>query len=219
MTVFYLVRHGETDWNVEGRWQGHADVPLNTIGREQAHRLAERLRADGTRFDVMVSSDLLRAWETAEIVGTAVGTQPQAMPELREIDLGTWSGLTRAEIATRDPETLARLDAGEDLARGGAERVADLVARASAAVEHLAAQHAGQRVAVVTHGGVVRAVLQHALPHSDTWHTHIGNTSISILVRTRDGWDVVQINDMAHLAGSPQAPDLMSTPPDDAEQV
>ncbi len=219
MTTFYLIRHGETDWNVSGRWQGHTDIPLNDIGRAQAARLAERLHDHGPHFDVLYSSDLLRAWETAQFAGRAVGMEPQPMSALREIDLGSWSGLTRAEIMERDPDTLAQVDAGVDLPRGGAERFADLVARVSSAAEQLAEKHSGQRVALVTHGGVVRALLHHAAPDARAWHTHIGNTSITIVVHNEHGWDIVSVNDMAHLEGSPQAPDLMSAPPDDAQQV
>jgi probable phosphoglycerate mutase len=219
MTTFYLIRHGETDWNVSGRWQGHTDIPLNDVGRAQAARLAERLRDHGPRFDALYSSDLLRAWETAQFAGRAIGMQPQPMPALREIDLGTWSGLTRAEIMERDLDTLAQVDAGVDLPRGGAERFADLVARVSAAAEQLATKHHGQHVALVTHGGVVRALLQHAAPDAHAWHAHIGNTSITIVVYNQQGWDVVSVNDMAHLEGSPQALDLMSAPPDDAQQA
>src|SRR5262245_53202123 len=102
MTVFYIIRHGETDWNLSGRWQGHADVPLNALGRAQAQRLAERLRREDTRLDSIYSSDLLRAWETALIIGDALGVAPRPLPALREIDVGAWSGLTRAEVLMRD---------------------------------------------------------------------------------------------------------------------
>lgn len=219
MTTFYLIRHGETDWNVSRRWQGHTDIPLNDVGRAQAERLAERLREHGPRFDVLYSSDLLRAWETAQFAGRAIGMEPEPLPALREIDLGRWSGLTRAEIMERDPDTLAQVDAGMDLPRGGAERFADLVARVSTAVEQLAKKQRGQRVALVTHGGVVRALLHHAAPAARAWQAHIGNTSITTLVHNPRGWDIVSVNDMAHLEGSPQAPDLMSAPPDDAQQA
>src|SRR4051812_42061109 len=130
MTTFYLIRHGETDWNVGGRWQGHTDVPLNEAGRAQARRLAERLRAGGGRFDAIYSSDLERAWETAQIVGGALGCPLRPIVELREIDVGAWAGLTRAEVVARTPELIERLDSGEDVARGGdGERFVDLYHR------------------------------------------------------------------------------------------
>ncbi len=221
-TIFYLIRHGETDWNMSGRWQGHADVPLNEIGREQARRLAARLQGEGLRFDAIYTSDLQRAAETARIVGAALNIAPQQLLALREIDIGAWSGLTRVEMLDRDPEIVARLEAGEDMPRGGAERFADLAERAVAAVEHLAATHPGRTLALLTHGGPVRALLMHAARSNAELllnHLHIGNTSLSILIVDAAGWDVGTINDMTHLAGDRQAPDLMSAPPDDAEPV
>jgi probable phosphoglycerate mutase len=222
MTTFYIIRHGETDWNLSGRWQGHTDVPLNALGRAQARRLAERLRAEHLRFDAIYSSDLLRAWETAQALATALGSVPRPLVELREIDVGAWSGLTRAEVLARDPDLIARLESGEDAPRGGSgERFADLYQRVVGAVERLAAAEPGGRLALVTHGGTIRALLLHAardktnaLPR----RLHIGNTSISVLICDRSGWSFGAINDMSHLEDDAQAPDMMSAPPDDAER-
>src|SRR5881275_129291 len=102
MTTLLLARHGETDWNREGRWQGWADPPLNETGRDQARQLAELLRS--TPFDAVYSSDLQRAHETALIVA-----EPHTVPVLvdrglREIDIGSWSGLTRSQIDERFPD-------------------------------------------------------------------------------------------------------------------
>lgn len=222
MTIFYLIRHGETEWNVTGRWQGHMDIPLNDVGLAQAQRVAERLQQENTHFDVLYSSDLQRAWMTAQSIGKALSIEPQPLQSLREIDLGTWGGKTRAEIQESDSETLARIDAGEDVPRGGAERIADLRTRVVTAVEQLATQHPNETVGIVAHGGTIRSLLTHATegkPDALGWGQHIGNTAISIVVRTTAGWDMSVINDMAHLSGTDQAPDLMSAPPDDAEQV
>src|SRR5690349_15996562 len=101
MTTLLLARHGETDWNREGRWQGWADPPLNELGRRQATRLAEQLRT--IPFDAVYSSDLRRAHETAEILAAPHAVPIVVDPALREIDIGSWSGLTRAEIAARFP--------------------------------------------------------------------------------------------------------------------
>ena len=101
MTTLILARHGETDWNRDGIWQGHGDPPLNDLGRRQATELAGRL-AD-VSIDALYSSDLKRAYETAEIVARAKGLGITADPDLREMDVGSWSGLTSEEIATRFP--------------------------------------------------------------------------------------------------------------------
>lgn len=220
-TTLYLIRHGETDWNLTGRWQGHADIPLNAIGRAQARRLAERVSTRGPRFDAIFSSDLQRAWETASILGQATDQPPQPLPALREIDVGSWSGLTSAEVRERDGETYARIQSGEDVARGGGERFLDLYARVVGAVEQLTSSHAGQSLALVTHGGSVRAALLHAARDKrgiKPYRIHIGNTSITVVICADGAWELGAINDMGHLEASPQAHDMMSAPPDDTER-
>jgi broad specificity phosphatase PhoE len=220
-TTFYLIRHGETDWNLNARWQGHTDIPLNEDGRAQAQRLAARLRAEGARFDGIFSSDLQRAWETASITGTALGLAPLPLPALREINVGSWSGLTSTEVRAHDAEAYERYKSGEDVPRGGGERFLDLYTRVVAAIEQLAQQQPGRTLAIFTHGGPVRALLMHAARDKhglEVRHVPIGNASISLLIGDRTGWELGSINDVAHLAASPQAPDMMSAPPDDAER-
>jgi len=151
VTTILLARHGETDWNVEGRWQGHADPPLNARGREQAEALAERLV--DTAFDAIYSSDLARAKQTAEIVARRLGLPVTTDRGLREIDVGSWSGLTRADIAVRFPD-------GE---RPDGEHVDAFRARVLSALERLAAGHDGRRILVVAHGGCVRTLQRHML--------------------------------------------------------
>jgi probable phosphoglycerate mutase len=148
-----LARHGETDWNAVGRWQGHADPPLNDVGRAQAAALAAEL--DGQGIDGVVSSDLARAVETAEIVARRLGLHVTQDAALREIDVGSWSGLTRAEVAERFPEGFARWQAGA-IGHDGETRDA-LTARIGEALLRHASAHAGSRLLVVTHGGAIRA--------------------------------------------------------------
>lgn len=221
MTRLFLVRHGETDWNITGRWQGHADVPLNQIGIEQARRVAARFAADGSPIAAIYSSDLSRAFVTAEAIGQALGMQPVPVQELREIDLGRWSGHTRAEIAEFDSATLAQLDANKDVPRGGGESMAALQQRMVAVTERLARNHPDDTIILVSHGGSIRTLLMHA-QHGDLatmWNIHIGNTAVSTLFWSPDGWDVGTINDTSHLEGNAVAPNLETAPPDDAQQV
>src|SRR4051812_23065670 len=139
MATILLARHGETDWNKSGRWQGWADPPLNETGRSQARELAEQLRE--IPLDVVYSSDLQRAHETAEILAAPHGVPVLVDKDLREIDLGSWSGLTRDEIDERYPNR-ERPD-GETHEEHGA--------RVRAAVLRLARAHAGRRILMVTH--------------------------------------------------------------------
>jgi 2,3-bisphosphoglycerate-dependent phosphoglycerate mutase len=145
VTTLLLVRHGETDWNAERRWQGHADVPLNARGLEQAHALAEQLAAEP--LDAIYSSDLSRARDTAAVVGERVGVDVVVDADLREIDVGPIEGLTGEEAGSFDGWQ------GEPK-----EAHAERVLRA---VQRIAERHPGQRVLVVTHGGSLRRVHEH----------------------------------------------------------
>jgi probable phosphoglycerate mutase len=154
VTVLLLARHGETDWNSERRWQGHADRPLNEVGREQARELAETL-ADRA-VDVVYSSDLARAHETALIVADRLGLPVEVDPGLREVDVGDWSGRLLTEIEEVDPAGFQRWRQGHKAWRGG-ESYEEMGERVVAAVLRLAARHPRQTVLIVTHGGSIRA--------------------------------------------------------------
>jgi len=151
-----LIRHGESVWNASRRWQGHSDPPLSPEGVRQAEALAERLA--GERWAALYASDLERALATARIVGAPHGIEPVADPRLRELDIGAWGGLTRAEIAARWRDVLSAFDAGDVHARPeGGETRAELEARVHGALHDLAARHHGASFAVVAHGGVLAA--------------------------------------------------------------
>lgn len=160
MTTILLARHGESDWNRTQRWQGHADRPLTDLGRRQAFDLAERL-AD-TELDAVYSSDLQRARETAEIVARTKGLGVSVRPALREVDVGSWSGLTRTEAQERFPDGYLRWAGGAEGWDDG-ETYEELSARVVAAVRKIAADHRGERVLVLAHGGSIRAVHAAAL--------------------------------------------------------
>ena len=160
MTTILIARHGQSDWNQERRWQGHADRPLTERGREQAQALADRLAH--IELDAVYSSDLQRARDTAAVVAESQGLDLQQLPELREVDVGTWSGLTRAEAEERFPEGFARWRDGYPGWKDGEtyEAMTDRVLRA---VDELATEHEGGRVLVVSHGGPIRAIHAAAL--------------------------------------------------------
>ncbi len=159
MTTILLARHGETDWNREGRFQGHADPPLNRTGRAQAVDLSVALMAED--LAVVFSSPLRRALETAEVVAASHGLEPVPVDGLREVDVGSWSGLTRAEVEERFPEQFARwLEHGQGWEDG--ETYEEMGRRAVAALLGLAAAHDGERVLAVTHGGPIRAAFAFA---------------------------------------------------------
>lgn len=159
MTTILLARHGETDWNRDGRFQGHADPSLNDLGRTQAGELAESL--DGEALTAVYASDLRRASETAEIVGARLGLSVAQEAGLREIDVGSWQGLTRAELDGREWD---------------GESYDEHRRRVLAALRQIADRHPDGRVLVVSHGGTLRriqeAVLGEGLPvieHCGLW--------------------------------------------------
>jgi 2,3-bisphosphoglycerate-dependent phosphoglycerate mutase len=157
-TTVLLARHGETDWNREHRWQGHADPPLNETGREQARALSVALAE--VPLDAVYSSDLRRARETAEAVALAHRLDVVALDGLREIDVGEWSGLTSSQIAERFPEGWERHASGGDGWEHGEPH--DVMSRrVVAAVSEVAASHPDGHVLCVLHGGVIRALLAH----------------------------------------------------------
>lgn len=174
-----LVRHGESTYNVTGTWQGHGDAPLSELGKQQAARVGERLR--GERFDKVVSSDLARAHQTALATGHPVDVRK----EWREIDVGRWEGLTRAEVAERYPDEVRAAMHGDHVKIGGAESWADLSARVEAAMLTLLREvHPGARVAVFAHGGVIASLVSGVLglrEHRPRPIGRISNTAISRL--------------------------------------
>jgi broad specificity phosphatase PhoE len=148
-----LARHGETEWNVERRWQGHAESDLTEAGRAQAIELAARVADMGVSS--IYSSDLRRAADTAAIVGQELGLAVQLDASLREVDVGEWSGLTSPEIEARFPAGAARRRAGRTGWDQG-ETIEAMAARILAALVAIDRRHHGQTVLVVTHGGPIR---------------------------------------------------------------
>lgn len=160
-----LIRHAESLWNAEGRWQGQEDPPLSSRGQEQAEQLAGALAGAGV--ERIFHSDLRRARDTAAPLARALGLPAQADARLRELDVGRWGGRTRAQIERSDAELLARFDRGDPDARaGGGESRALLHARAHTALREIAGSSEAARVALVTHLGWLREVC----PGSDFAH-------------------------------------------------
>ena len=202
-TTLLLCRHGESQWNVEGRVQGTSlqAAGLTEQGRWQAARLAERLRS--AEVSALYSSDLLRAEETAGIIAATVGRSPELDRRWREIDMGKWQGLTLAEIQERFPEDWAATRLDPNAPRGGGETFATFQARTLQAAAELHARHPGQTVAVVTHGGNVRACLLSGvtspLDPSDPRRGHIPNTSVTAIQVNGGHVTVLSLPDAGHL--------------------
>jgi 2,3-bisphosphoglycerate-dependent phosphoglycerate mutase len=201
MTQLLVVRHGETDWNREGRWQGHGGPGLNDLGRRQAQAIAARLSR--LTFAALYTSDLGRARETAEIIAPAVRRDPVLESGLREVDIGDWRGLTRAQVRERSPDGYRRWLRGEPGWTGG-ETYDEMHERVIATVQRLLAAHPSGRVLIVSHGGAVRAVVAHAagLPRHDRRHINgAANCSLTTVATARRTLRLIGFNDIGHLIG------------------
>jgi broad specificity phosphatase PhoE len=183
VATILLVRHGETDWNRERRFQGRADRPLNKDGRADARRLAAELREE--RVVAVYSSPLRRALETARILGDELQRTVETDASLMEIDVGSWQGLTREEIEERFPEGHERWLAGGPGWRDG-ETYEELATRVISGLLAIGQRHRGDdgTVLTVTHGGPIRAALTAAGVH--TGGPSIGNCT-TVRIAVRDG--------------------------------
>lgn len=178
MTRLLLIRHGETEWNRLGRWQGQTDVPLNEAGRRQAASLASRLQDE--RLEAIYSSDLRRARETASALAKATGAPLVEDARLREIHLGAWEGLLFDEIRLRDGDHLDRFRARptEERAPQG-EGVPDVRRRVLAALREIVQRHPDGAVALVSHGLALAVVKTHVLglPLDRVWEVEPANAN------------------------------------------
>jgi probable phosphoglycerate mutase len=195
-----LLRHGRTEWNASGRFQGMLDSPLDATGIAQA--AAAALALVPMRPDALLSSQLQRALDTAGPVGAECGLDVAVDERLAEIELGTWQGLTRAEAKAAYPEEYARWQAGEDARRGGGETYAEVGARATECItDWLDRLGSGSLLLVVTHGGTARATIGTMLGMApDTWWrlAPLSNCRWSLLADSGRGWRLEE-----HNAGSP----------------
>lgn len=211
MTELILIRHGETDWNRELRFQGQVDVPLNAMGLEQARRVADRLAAENVQQ--LLSSDLMRAQQTAQCVAAhglpLLAGGPVLDTGLREQSFGVVDGLQVADIKQQHAEAWAqwvRFDA--DYAFSGGESTRQFHARVMATVQGLAQRHPQQTLVVVTHGGVLDMIYRTALglSLSGPRQSEIPNAGLN-RVRLRGACvEIVCWADTAHLADLPAQP-------------
>lgn len=198
-TTLCLVRHGETPWNAERRLQGHLDIPLNDHGREQARATATLL--EGQRFDAFYSSDLVRALETARSIARNV--MPVTLPALRERNYGSFQGLTYEEAKQSLPEAYAAFETrnpGFEFP-GGGESLLTFRGRVERAMNSLASRHAGQRLLVVTHGGVLDIIhrLVTGKPLEAPRDFKIPNAALNWVAHGPEGWRLISWAETAHL--------------------
>ena len=195
-----LIRHGQTYWNLTQRFQGQSDTPLNTVGKNQAKALAERL--SDLSFDIVYTSDLQRAIETANIIRKPAYPDPR----LREVNFGDWEGLTYDEIKDKHP---AALNAWENdiykNAPPNGETLEQLSARVQSMLDELHTKHSDRTVLIVAHGGVLQTLICLALNLKPTmyWQFHLSTASLSEIAFYPAGAILNLLNDTSHLPKSP----------------
>lgn len=194
------MRHGQTEWNVLGRYQGQTDIALSPLGIEQAEKLAAHFPVD--KVEAVYSSDLVRAMMTACCVADRFGLTVEARPELRELNFGDWEGLTYDEIVAKWPDALNNFFQHPDVLEiPHGESFPKLRERALDAVEKIVACHPEQTVAVFAHGAILRTILTAAL-HMDlkyVWTIRQFNTAVNIVTYTEHGTTVELLNGTGHL--------------------
>jgi probable phosphoglycerate mutase len=199
-TRICIIRHGETDWNVEKRIQGHTDIPLNETGRAQA--LAMAFNAAHQRFRAIYSSDLARARETATVLASREDLEVQLLPQLRERHFGMFQGLTAEEGAARYPTAYAHyLARNLDYDFEGGESLRRFADRVSDGIAWLERHHSGQTIAVVSHSGVLDVVYRRATgrPLSTPRDFAIPNCALNWFLFDAHGWHLEAWADRHHL--------------------
>jgi 2,3-bisphosphoglycerate-dependent phosphoglycerate mutase len=202
-TILYAVRHGETEWNLMGRQQGHLDSPLTENGIRQAQFLAGGLIK--RRIDILFSSDLGRAMQTAKIIADRLCLDIHADARLREIHLGIMQGLTRKEFEERHPEEAAQIYSGNpDYVLPGGESLGEMFARHVSCAEEIAANNAGKNILIVGHGGVLRSFFHRAAntPIGRPRRYSLYNASINAFLISNGEWRLSTWGEIGHLGDS-----------------
>jgi broad specificity phosphatase PhoE len=202
MALFYFVRHGETEWNTEGRVCGRTDVLLSAAGRQQAWLLAQRLKS--VPFEVLYSSPLRRALDTARLIGEATGKEPVVDLRLAELDYGTWEGKLFEEICQADPALYHAwvADPGR-VAPPQGESGEQLIERVAPFLADLAVRHPHGNVVVVCHKTLCRLLACYILgvPLSEyRRRVAVENAALNIFQHSEEGWRLVTLNDTSHLS-------------------
>jgi probable phosphoglycerate mutase len=205
VTRIILIRHGETEWNARGLYQGQLNSPLTAAGRQQAIALAERLR--GTSIDALYSSDLGRTQETAAPLVAASSLELRIDSRLRERHYGIFQSLDKTAVATLHPEAYAGYHSGDpDFQIPEGESTRQFHERITSCLEDLAGRHDNEQIAIVTHGGTIGIAIKYVLGLSLEAERRfiMANTSYNLIARDKRGWMLHTLGDISHLQDESQ---------------
>jgi probable phosphoglycerate mutase len=200
-TQVFIIRHGETEWNIANIRQGHLDSRLTPEGVAQAQALAQRLTRE--RFRLIYSSDLGRAMQTAQIIADATGHEIVSDPRLRERHLGIFQGLSSDEIKVKHPEEYRlHRTLGPDYVIPTGESVRQQVARNLAYLNEIAVKHLGESIVVITHGGVLSGLFRHtfSIPFEAPRRFEFTNAGLNVFIYEEGNWFLQTWGDLSHLA-------------------
>ncbi|CQR71281.1 Phosphoserine phosphatase 1 [Sporomusa ovata DSM 2662] len=200
MTRLIVVRHGQTVWNLERKYQGHSDIALTDKGLRQAEAVGARLAEE--KIDAVYASDLSRAFKTAEYIAAKHSLTVSVVPALREIKFGDWEGLTYEQISAQWPGLLGKLwTTPDELQIPGGESFQQLKERAYAAIEKIVAAHPDQTVAVVAHGGTIGTILcaMLGIHLNHVWNIRQDNTAVNIIEYYDGRPTITLLNCVRHL--------------------
>ena len=201
MTEIIIIRHGETEWNKTGRFQGHSDVPLSAEGRAQAEALGRNLAVD--HVDAIYASDLTRAMETAAPLAQRFGLEVISDPQLRELNFGAWEGRNFNDVNAENPNAMKNFYTDPEQADiPESEPFPEFQRRIAGRVREIVAQERGKRIVIVSHGASIRILLADLLsmPIRSIWHLSQLNTAVNKIRFEDDGFAVVTLmNDTSHL--------------------
>ncbi|CAM3698265.1 histidine phosphatase family protein [Polynucleobacter brandtiae] len=203
-TRFCLIRHGETFWNTERRLQGHTDIPLNARGQLQAQQLALSLKKAHLKFDVLYTSDLKRASDTAAAIAAVFDVPMSADHDLRERHFGVLQGITIDEAPSKQPHVWqAHLAREQDHELEGGESISQLAFRVKSVLEKIGQKHSGQTILIVSHGGTMDMMYRIASKQSlnSAREVSVPNASLSWITHNAFGWAVERWGDTSHLEG------------------
>ncbi|MDQ0092024.1 putative phosphoglycerate mutase [Paenibacillus anaericanus] len=189
MTWIGLIRHGVTDWNYEHRAQGQTDIPLNDEGRRQAELLSRRMENED--WDCIYSSDLSRALETAEIIGSIKNIEVRTDQRLREMNCGLIEGTTEQDRVNKWGYGWSKLDLG-------IESNDEIMTRGMKCIMDISERHPSKKILIVSHGALIGLTLKKLIPHIDT-QEQLHNTSVTVLNKDEFRWDCERYNCITHI--------------------
>jgi broad specificity phosphatase PhoE len=203
MTEILFIRHGQTQANTTGHWQGWSDPSLTPAGRAQAEAIARRLAAERGQITALYTSPLRRALETAQAIGARLNLRPTPVDQLKEIHFGQLEGVRLQEMEARFPDLYARWQNKTDMAFHwpGGERRIDFFNRAAEACQRIIARHPDEKVVIVAHGGTIRACLADLLPRElgQWWSYSLDNVGLTRIRATESDTHLLALNDAGHL--------------------